>query len=533
MGRLVQCAVAALWRDGVRGAAPLRLVFLVILIGAALGGCATPGQRPGLIGRHIPKGRACTAEVYDHPPVGFDVADHMIVADSLGRFDPGAHGTGIDFAPSIAEEFETIMAAHARFRAEAPARPDRVLLFVNGGLNGLDYNVDRAREQMPCMMRDGYFPIFLAWRTGGADAYWEQVSRVRSGEEHKVPRWDMPFYVLADIGDGIARAPATYLTQFGRFLDSVISYSESTLQGKPLVESGVLNLQYEGPEDTASSLVMGGVAYAATSPFKLATIPFTVSFGRTAWENMIRRARVTIHQYAEYDPETRDLAAMRRYPKGTGAFSQFMAELERCVLREPSCLANDRGASLSGVELTVISHSLGSQIVEDLVSSYDDLPYRNIVHMGAASSIRHFLETLEPVLERRPDLRFYNLSLHPSADARQVSVYGLIPSGSLLEWIDDMYAHPATPLDRTMGKWLNDAAAEYAFAPDLHDRMVFRVFGFRPADPAAGDPGDPLAHSDFVETWMHYWLEDFWSLRPPAVAGSRRGRQLGSSSVSQ
>jgi hypothetical protein len=79
-----------------------------------------------------------------------------------------------------------------------------------------------------------------------------------------------------------------------------------------------------------------------------------------------------------------------------------------------------------------------------------------------------------------------------------------------------MYAHPATPLDRTMGKWLNDAAAEHVFAPELRDRMVFRVFGFRPADPVAGDPGDPVEHTDFVETWMHYWQPDFWSLQPMA-----------------
>jgi hypothetical protein len=230
---------------------------------------------------------------------------------------------------------------------------------------------------------------------------------------------------------------------------------------------------------------------------------------------MQRRAHATIRQSAEFDAAARDPTLMRRYPKGTGLFSRFMAELEHCVVRDASCLAPDRGASLDRVELTVISHSLGSQIAEDLVSLYDDLPYRNIVHLGSGSSIRHFVETLQPVLRKRPEVRFYNVSIHPSADAREVTVYGFAPSGSMLEWIDDMLGSPTTPLDRTMGKWLNDAAAEYVFDPDLHDRMVFRVFGFRPADPASGDPGDPVMHSEMLETRMEYWRPDFWSLVRP------------------
>jgi hypothetical protein len=42
------------------------------------------------------------------------------------------------------------------------------------------------------------------------------------------------------------------------------------------------------------------------------------------------------------------------------------------------------------------------------------------------------------------DLRFYNLSLHPEAEARDLEVSGAAPIGSLLEWIDDIFETPVT-----------------------------------------------------------------------------------------
>ena len=54
-----------------------------------------------------------------------------------------------------------------------------------------------------------------------------------------------------------------------------------------------------------------------------------------------------------------------------------------------------------------------------------------------------------------PDLRFYDLTLHQEWDAREIEVEGAAPMGSLLEWIDDIFETPVTPIDRTLGKWLS------------------------------------------------------------------------------
>jgi pimeloyl-ACP methyl ester carboxylesterase len=213
----------------------------------------------------------------------------------------------------------------------------------------------------------------------------------------------------------------------------------------------------------------------------------------------------------EFEPERRDLAEMTRYPKGTGGFSKLFAELERCVRRDAGCLVGARGASFADGRITLIAHSLGGIIVNELIRSYDEVPYREVVYMGAANSIRQFLETAAPVMESQLDLQVYNLMLHPVADSREVTGQGLAPSGSLLQWVDEMYEGPPAMLDRTFGKWVNVKAAAYVFPPHLRDRLHFRVFGFRAADRERRDPGDPTTHGEFNDTDMHYWLPDFWN----------------------
>lgn len=59
----------------------------------------------------------------------------------------------------------------------------------------------------------------------------------------------------------------------------------------------------------------------------------------------------------------------------------------------------------------------------------------------------------------RPDLRFYNLSLHQDAEADEVGYFRTVSKGSLLEWVDRMSTTPATFGERTVGTWINAVIA--------------------------------------------------------------------------
>ncbi len=480
----------------------------ILTVAAGLSACAGIGGPPGgIVAREIPSDKLCTKDLYEeNPPPGFDVKNHVFAVDHEGRYDGSAIAAGDAARGDFETQFVKILEAHARFRQrpEAAGKPNRILLFINGGMNTVSTGLERAAEQAPCMLKAGYFPIFLIWHTGLFDSYWEQVARVRNGHLYAGVRATTPLYVLADIGQGIARAPATYLSQFGRYLDGVALY------GEPVVTTSRLNVRFDGPNEDTEGLLIGGLIFTLTAPAKLLTTPFTDAMGKTAWQNMVRRTRTTVRTPAEFDGLRRNGTEIGRYPKGTGGFSKFFSELERCVTKERECIAKGIGRSLADAELTLIGHSLGTMVLNDLIRLYDNLPYRNVVYMAAANSIREFLNTLVPVMKRKPELRFYNLSLHPVADAREITGLGSTPSGSLLEWVDDMYEKPPTMLDRTLGKWVNVAAAEHVFPDEARARMLFKIFGFRRPNSEKNDPGDPTVHGDFNDTEMHYWLPDFW-----------------------
>ena len=50
---------------------------------------------------------------------------------------------------------------------------------------------------------------------------------------------------------------------------------------------------------------------------------------------------------------------------------------------------------------------------------------------------------------------FYGLYLDPENEDRELNIGGLIPSGSLLTWIDNNFTTPATEIDRRAGRWSN------------------------------------------------------------------------------
>ena len=106
--------------------------------------------------------------------------------------------------------------------------------------------------------------------------------------------------------------------------------------------------------------------------------------------------------------------------------------------------------------------------------------------MAAADSVRDFRSNIATLMTCPPgdrtqrclpdDVIFHGLMLHPLAESHDLEFKGLLPEGSLLEWIDEMFGGPRSIDDRTFGKWTN-VEMGMAFLPaQARDRMYFRVF---------------------------------------------------------
>ena len=490
-----------------------------VLLGIVVGlvACAGRGSpAPEVAAREIPAEKLCTHEVYEEPPEWIDLADHLLPADELGRYVQVSldehQVTALDFDSQVAN----ILEAHARFRqhADVGGQPDRVLIYVHGGRTNFDKIIKDLRQQVPCMARAGYFAIFLAWDTGFRETYWEQVSRVRNGNRHRHAHWTMPLYVAGDVAKGLAHSPALLAAQIRRYLGSAAkSAGESTgiKVFDPAGEAPSLKVRYDGPGHDGGHLARDTLQLVGAWPGKLVGTPIAGGLGERIWQSMLRRTKVQVATAGSVHGTRHQGAPLKDgYGTDSSAFSRFFEILRLCMEGHPDCPEPAGGASLADVEITFVGHSVGAIILDDLVHLHDRLPYRNVVHMGSAENLGHFLETMVPVMEAKPELRFYNLSLHPVAEANESNVWGAMPVGSLLEWADHMYTRSGSPFDKSLGRWASVAAAADVFPERLRDRMLFRVFGFRPANQELGDPGDPTRHDQFDDTEMHYWLPDYW-----------------------
>ena len=131
--------------------------------------------------------------------------------------------------------------------------------------------------------------------------------------------------------------------------------------------------------------------------------------------------------------------------------------------------------------------------------------------MASADSINNLLDRVVPYLLRQDnDVRFYSLSLHPENEDREVSVYGLAPSGSLLVWIDNMFTTPETVLDRRSGRWENMERALPLIQTEAREKMFFKIYGLNNCgnETINGVITEPQEHGDFDD--LAFWDETTW-----------------------
>ncbi len=305
------------------------------------------------------------------------------------------------------------------------------------------------------------------------------------------------------------------------------------------------------------------VQYGALLPVRLVTTTLAEG-GTMAWDNMVRRTRlpfVSPYDYGrEDDPMAQQSAELEMLMAqsetevlNTAALKAL--QLERCAdmrLRwddgeaeaegDTDATANGGFARLlvrlqyeiecgsllgKGLKIDVFGHSMGAIVANEMAAHHPDLPYRRFVFMGAAATIRDTRHGVWDLMKDRPEIEFYNLMLHPLAESRELAGVeeipgGIVPQGSLLEWIDEMFGGPRTRDDRTVGKWLNVVQAGPNFSSfdcDLvQERMFFRVFPVSERKPNgdtdwsdcadnAGESCHPTTHGGFND--YTFWRDRY------------------------
>ena len=119
------------------------------------------------------------------------------------------------------------------------------------------------------------------------------------------------------------------------------------------------------------------------------------------------------------------------------------------------------------------------------------------------------------------ETQFYDLCLHPTAELIETNAADIPPRGSLLVWIDDFLEEPATPLDRTLGRWENLVQVPYVIPPKLRGRFSIKAFSLLRHGTSCLEGGDPQPqqHGDFSQA--PYWDPLFWQPAHPCEADQK------------
>lgn len=337
-----------------------------------------------------------------------------------------------------------------------------------------------------------------------------------------------PVYLLTDIASAIVNAPKSWLVTSEHSLDTVFGRTKKDAYLKDF-STGAHKVYFTGDSYSGGFNRLGRRAtWIATGPVKVVTTPFTYTLAKPAWDVMLRRTNTPFFTPEDLaipiDPVTKQkIHRVDIYGKrGRGALNRFLDVLQRKFGKR--------------LRLTLIGHSMGAIIVNRMVGlsddvprcfdaddsncSHDHLPIDKIVHMASADSINSLFEKVLPYLKNHPQTKFYSLSLHPENEDRERNQVGMVPSGSLLVWIDNMYTTPETVLDKRSGRWENMERALPFIHHDLRSRMYFKIFGLDKNGNSENGGADengkpkrewltsPQKHGDFDE--LRFWLEDTW-----------------------
>ena len=445
-----------------------------------------------------------------------------------------------------------------------------IFIFVHGGLNSRVDSFERATNLWRKLQanKPGYYPIFINWDSGLMSSYWEHLHRVRQGQVVGLSgAFSAPLYLLADLGRGVTRAPVVFyhnsrsdmmgLTDSSFLIASAVPRamfrqasslmsSRATAKTAPVsvfpdkiektVESYLnrwvapdavnaqalyLQLRRRYETDQAGNIAVSqgdlqrsrwesvsrAALYVVTLPIKVAGQSLLLdSFGTSAWNNMLRRTRTMFRRPQEFNVEKgwTDLARLRQRLESppTGAVAEFMRHL--------SALAAQTNHHY---QITLVGHSMGTIVLNELVRNYPNLPYTNIVYLAAACTMRDLESSVVPYLATHPGATFYNLCLHPENDAHGVSVGGdLGPRGTLLQWIDNFFSTPLTMEDRTLGNWYNLMQETHVFPTNVHSQIKLKAFAVGPSDEFP--EGNPQQHEAFGTNV--FWSPVFWSPKPPS-----------------
>jgi hypothetical protein len=524
-----------------------RRIQAILLVGLAVSmlSCTTTIEKD-LVRRHVltidEEGRPLDPATNDKLGGQF----RKYIQDLLENADDTNDAKQVDEA-----EADACSCATHRHPEGLPRKVRRILVHIHGGLNSHATSLAAAQESIGAMLDEKdpgnwHYPVFVTWPSGPISSYREHLFSLRQGRHAAF--WGpvtSPVYFSRDMVGGVVNSTRSWLFQAG--LDASLavkvafdadwpaSWRDSTRIYDRIDEK---RGEGEAPYDALLGAYSRGwhvqsgrfVSYWGLLPFKLLTSTlFLDGMGLAGWQVMLHRTENVLRRSREFE--------MREHEDGddgdcgddaedidvhleqdaTGALAIFLSALERHIQKQEELHREKFGQSTLCYQITLVGHSMGAIIINNVLSLFPDLPVTTIVYMAPACSIGETERAVVPFLKKHSTAKFHLLTLHPLAEGDEINAYDTVPRGSLLEWIDNFFSTPASHRQRRLGKWINIMPALHIFK-EVRDQVSIKAFG-------VDRDSLPQKHGDF--NLCPFWERSFWKTDGPLYYyPQKQGRPL-------
>ena len=443
----------------------------------------------------------CATAKYPSADENFDPRHHAIYVDQFGNIKASTAttvGAASDALAAQADQDERYVEPIIKnFLEKRKTRPDlKFTVFVHGGLNTPDAFWRRATTFSKAMLADGQYPVFVGWNSGPFSNYADHLFRIRKGERRPVlAALSMPFVLVEDIARSIAHIPAAWYMSVMDPLSATKAVEISQEADYKIRRERLKTLEFKVHSDPPYDGTGIGGSYATIiNPLKLVTAPFVDGFGAGSWDSMLRRTDLVLSKALAFEGELTNETA-RDF--ADTAVTKLLKKIEALSTAVPN-------EYHTPIRTNLIGHSMGTIIVNNILARHPALNVDNVVFMGAAASIKDVENGVVPwMLRENNGAEFYSLSLDPYLEMGEHTYHDVLPRGSLLHWIDNIFGEVNSFKDRTAGAWWNlIRTAEDVFPTRLRQRVHLTRF-------AIGKQYGPQRHGDFDD--YYFWCESYWT----------------------
>jgi hypothetical protein len=147
----------------------------------------------------------------------------------------------------------------------------------------------------------------------------------------------------------------------------------------------------------------------------------------------------------------------------------------------------------------------------ELEPTFGPMPrFKNVIYMADADSVQMTEQAVYAHMRapHNSETHFYQLSLNDRAEVGEMNGWYLAPKGSLLIWIDQMFASTPSLPDQRAGKLLNQMFAAHRVPEELRNRVHYKSFEFDSYSPDI----NPFMHGQFSDGL--FWRETYFVPRP-------------------